>query len=189
MSGPSNKPGKGANARLVLKLLGVAVAMFGFGVFVMPPLYVTFCELTGLNQAGIEVAEQAPDTPADVNRTVKVRFDATTNSALNWDFGPMELSMEVPVGAPAEALYFAENLEANPVAGMATFNVSPPSAARYFVKVECFCFSRQVLAGGERREMPVYFFVQPDLPEDIEELTLSYTFFKNDDPDVAQLTP
>jgi cytochrome c oxidase assembly protein subunit 11 len=179
----------GANGRLVLKLVGVAVAMFGFGVFVMPPLYVTFCELTGLNQAGIERADEAPTGSTDVDRTVKVRFDATTNSALNWDFGPMALSMDVPIGAPAEALYFAKNLESDPLAGMATFNVSPPSAARYFVKVECFCFSRQVLAGGERREMPVYFFVQPDLPDDIEELTLSYTFFKNDDPDMAQLTP
>ena len=149
------------------------------------PLYDTFCEWTGLNQAGIKRAEAAPEAGV-AGRTVKIRFDATTNSALNWDFAPLERSLEVPVGAPAEALYFAENREATPIAGMATFNVSPPSAARYFVKVECFCFSRQVLAGGERREMPVYFFVQPDLPADIEELTLSYTFFKNDDPDMAQ---
>lgn len=175
----------GGSGRLVLKLLGVAVAMFGFGVFVMPPLYVTFCEITGLNQAGVGRAEAAP-AEAAADRTVKIRFDATTNSALNWDFGPMDLSMDVPVGAPAEAMYFAENRETAPVAGMATFNVSPPSAARYFVKVECFCFTRQVLEGGERREMPVYFFVQPDLPKDIEEMTLSYTFFKNDDPDLAQ---
>lgn len=176
---------RGDNGKLVLKLLGVAVAMFGFGVFAMPPLYDTFCELTGLNQAGIKIAEAAP-TAGAADRTVKIRFDATTNSALNWDFGPVERSLDVPVGAPAEAFYFAENLEDQPIAGMATFNVSPPTAARYFVKVECFCFSRQVLEGGERRDMPVYFFVQPDLPEDIEELTLSYTFFRNDEPDVAQ---
>ncbi len=180
---------RGDNGRLVLKLLGVAVAMFGFGVFVMPPLYTTFCELTGLNQAGIKRAKATPEGAsgeATAARTVKVRFDANTNSALDWDFGPLERSLEVPVGAPAEALYFAHNREDADVAGMATFNVAPPSAARYFVKVECFCFSRQVLAGGERREMPVYFFVQPDLPEDVEELTLSYTFFRNDDPELAQ---
>ena len=75
------------------------------------------------------------------------------------------------------------------IAGMATFNVSPPQAARYFVKVECFCFTRQVLAAGESREMPVYFFLQPDMPDDITELTLSYTFFKNDQQEVAQTTP
>ena len=167
------------NGRLLLKLLGVAVAMFGFGVFVMPPLYDTFCEITGLNQAGIKVVESAPTGVAQ-DRTIKSRFDDTTNSSLNWDFGPLEYSMNVPVGAPAEALYFAENQESRPIAGMATFNVSPPTAARYFVKVECFCFSRQVLEAGEYREMPVYFFVQPDIPDDIEEMTLSYTFFKND---------
>ncbi len=180
--------GDGKNRKLVLQLLGVAVAMFGFGVFVMPPLYVTFCEITGLNEAGIRRAEAAPvNTVGD--RTVKIRFDANTNSALNWDFEPVARSLEIPVGEPAEAFYVAENLEGAEVAGMATFNVSPPVAARYFVKVECFCFSRQVLAGGERREMPVYFFVQPDLPDDIGEMTLSYTFFKNEDPSVAQATP
>jgi len=179
----------GAHGKLVLKLLGVAVAMFGFGVFAMPPLYDTFCEITGLNQAGIRRSETAPDAAAAGDRTIKIRFDATTNSALNWDFGPVEHSLDVPIGAPAEAFYYAENRESEPLAGMATFNVAPPTAARYFVKVECFCFTRQVLAGGERREMPVYFFIQPDLPEDIGELTLSYTFFKNEDPDVAQVAP
>ena len=178
----------GKNGKLVAKLLGVAVAMFGFGVFVMPPLYETFCEITGLNQGGIKIVDAAPEGAAQ-DRTIKIRFDATTNSGLKWDFGPVEYSMDVPVGAPAEALYFAENQEDRPVAGMATFNVSPPTAARYFVKVECFCFSRQVLEGGEYREMPVYFFVQPDIPEDIEEMTLSYTFFKNDNQPEASTAP
>lgn len=176
------------SGKLVLKLLGVAVAMFAFGILVMPPLYVTFCEFTGLNQAGVKTAEAAPVAAAQ-DRTIKIRFDATTNSSLNWDFGPIAQTMDVPVGAPAEALYFAENLSDDQIGGMATFNVSPPTAARYFVKVECFCFSRQVLEGGERREMPVYFFIQPDLPEDITELTLSYTFFNNDDPKAAQSAP
>mgnify|MGYP001096078388 CR=1 FL=1 len=181
--------GHNSNGKLVVKLLGVAVGMFVFGVFLMPPLYVTFCELTGLNQAGVKTAAQAPSGEAAESRTVKILFDATTNSSLNWAFGPLERTMEVTVGAPSEAFYFAENRETESVGGMATFNVAPATAARYFVKVECFCFSRQVLAGGERREMPVYFFIQPDLPEDITELTLSYTFFNNDDPGVAQITP
>ncbi len=187
MSEPPNERTPNTH-RLVLKLLGVAVAMFGFGVFAMPPLYDTFCEITGLGEAGIRTAEAAPVSVGS-GRTVKIRFDATTNSALDWNFGPVERSLEVPVGTPSEAFYFAENNEDVPVAGMATFNVSPPTAARYFVKVECFCFTRQVLAGGERREMPVYFFVQPDLPAEIEELTLSYTFFKNEDPGLAQTAP
>lgn len=180
--------GQDKNSKLLIKLLGLSVAMFGFGVFVMPPLYDTFCEITGLNQAGIRVSDAGPDGEVQ-DRTVKILFDASTNSALNWDFGPVDRTMEVQVGAPAEALYFAQNHEDVESAGMATFNVAPAVAALYFVKVECFCFSRQVLAGGERREMPVYFFIQPDIPDDITELTLSYTFFKNEDPKVAQSTP
>ncbi|MEM1412503.1 MAG: cytochrome c oxidase assembly protein [Pseudomonadota bacterium] len=184
-NGSAGEARRSENGRLAAKLLTVSVAMFGFGVFVMPPLYETFCEITGLNQGGITIADAAPEQ-IDADRSIKVRFDATTNSALNWDFDPVELALDIPVGAPAEAFYVAENLEDSAVVGMATFNVSPPSAARYFVKVECFCFSQQVLESGERREMPVYFFVQPDLPADIQEMTLSYTFFKHENQDVAQ---
>jgi cytochrome c oxidase assembly protein subunit 11 len=168
-----------SNSKLVTRLVGVAVGMFAFGVFAMPPLYDKFCEITGIGQAGIQVVDAAPMTGTS-RRTVKIRFDATTNSALNWDFRPMEKSLQVTLGEPAVASYFAGNLDSQTVAGRAVFNVSPPTAARYFVKTECFCFTRQELAGKEQREMPVYFFVQEDLPEDIEELTLSYTFFKQE---------
>jgi cytochrome c oxidase assembly protein subunit 11 len=181
-----------SNRTVVFRLLAVAVAMFGFGLFVMPPLYQTFCEFTGIGQAGVRIAASDSDSvtgTAVPGRTVEVRFDATTNSALNWEFRPLQKTMEVNVGKPSEALYFAANRDPEAVAGMATFNVSPPQAARYFTKVECFCFSRQVLEGGEGREMPVYFVLQPDMPEDIHELTLSYTFFKNEDPGLAQATP
>jgi cytochrome c oxidase assembly protein subunit 11 len=181
-----------SNRAVVLRLLGVAIAMFGFGLFAMPPLYQTFCEFTGIGQAGVRIADGDTASLKEhtrPGRQVKIRFDATTNSTLNWDFRPMQKTMEVSVGVPSEALYFAANRDAVPVAGMATFNVSPPQAARYFTKVECFCFSRQVLEGGESREMPVYFLLQPDIPEDISELTLSYTFFKNEDPGLALTTP
>lgn len=170
-----------SNSGLAIKLVVVAVAMFAFGVFAMPPLYQTFCEITGIGEYGIKTAEAAPLPSADASpRTVKVRFDATTNSALNWDFRPVEKSMQVTLGEPTQALYFAGNREAGAIAGRATFNVSPPTAARYFVKTECFCFTRQELAGHEEKEMPVYFFLQEDLPEEITELTLSYTFFRQE---------
>ncbi len=178
---------KRGHGRLVGKLLVVAVAMFGFGVFAMPPLYDTFCEITGLGQAGIKTAGEVEESAAP--RQVKVRFDANTNSKLDWEFRPVQSSMMVTTGEATTALYFAGNPSERDSAGMATFNVSPPKAARYFVKTECFCFTRQELAAGEEREMPVYFFLQPDLPEDIEELTLSYTFFRNEDDDVAQNAP
>lgn len=170
-----------ANTRLTVKLLGVAVAMFAFGVFAMPPLYEKFCEITGIGQAGVKIAEAAPG-PAQGARTVKVRFDATANSALPWSFAPEQRQLEVTLGEASTAHYLAANLEDHAVAGRAVFNVSPPEAARYFVKTECFCFSRQELAAGEERRMPVYFFISDDLPAGVEELTLAYTFFRLDEP-------
>lgn len=169
--------GKG-NARLVRRLLLVAAGMFIFGVFAMPPLYERFCELTGIGQAGVRVGTAAPQAVHGA-RTVKVLFDATTNSALPWKFEPAQRSMEVKVGESLEAGYTVVNLEDTPITGRAVYNVSPPDAARYFVKTECFCFSRQELAAGERRDMPVRFYLDPDLPADIAEITLSYTFFLN----------
>ena len=117
---------------------------------------------------------------------MKVRFDATTNSALNWDFKPVAGSMDVVLGEASEARYWAANLDDQAIIGQAVFNVTPPEAARYFAKTECFCFTEQELAAGEGREMPVYFYIEEDLPDDIRELTLAYTFFKlKDAPEVA----
>jgi len=172
----SNNP----NARLTVKLLGVAIAMFAFGVFAMPPLYDKFCEVTGIGQAGIQIAAAAPAVEVS-GRRVKVRFDATTNSALKWAFEPVERDMEVTLGEASTAQFTARNLTSHALAGRAVFNVSPPEAARHFVKTQCFCFSRQELQAGEERRMPVYFYVSEDLPEDVTELTLSYTFFKYQD--------
>lgn len=177
------------HGKLVFRLLFVAAGMFAFGVFAMPPLYKKFCEITGIGQAGVRIEAVAP-TSSHSQRTVKVRFDATTNSALKWTFKPVQPSMEVTLGQASQAQYFAANHASSTVSGRAVFNVSPPEAARYFVKTECFCFTRQELAAGQGREMPVYFYISEDLPEDIGELTLSYTFFKMDnEPEVAQATP
>ena len=168
----------GNTGRLVRKLLLVAVGMFAFGVFAMPPLYDRFCELTGIGQAGVRVSSAAPKA-TDSQRTVKILFDATTNSALPWKFQPAQRSMEVKLGETLEAGYTVENLVDEPIAGRAVYNVTPPEAARYFVKTECFCFSRQQLAAGERQELPVRFYLDPDMPADVAEITLSYTFFLN----------
>lgn len=169
-----------ANIRLMVKLLGLAGGMFVFGVFAMPPLYDKFCEITGVGQAGVKIAAVAPASAA-TDRSIKVRLDATTNSLLNWTFEPVERDVQVTVGEASTAWYLAVNLEDRAVAGRAVFNVSPPEAARYFVKTECFCFTRQELQAGEEREMPVYFYIKEDLPPDVEELTLAYTFFKLDE--------
>jgi len=174
---------------LVAKLLAVAVAMFAFGVFAMPPLYDTFCEITGIGQAGVRIEDVAPGAVRD-HRTVKVRFDATTNSSLDWAFRPVQPSMAVTLGEASEARYWAANEADDTIIGQAVFNVTPPEAARYFVKTECFCFTEQALAAGEGREMPVWFYVDEDLPEDIQEITLAYTFFKlKDVPGLAHAAP
>ena len=167
----------------MLKLLFVSAGMFVFGVFAMPPLYDKFCEITGIGQAGIRVSEAAPPTidsaqkPGD--RMVKLFLDATTNSALPWDFKPLERSIEVTLGKASTAVYKVSSLADKTTTGQAVYNVTPPEAARYFVKTECFCFSRQQLDASESRDMPVRFYIEQDLPEDIREITLSYTFFLN----------
>lgn len=174
------------NKRLIGKLVVVTVAMFVFGVFGMPPLYERFCEITGIGQAGVRIAEAAPAMTSDSDRAVRIRFDATTNSELPWLFEPVVGAMDVQVGMPSEASYRVENLRDQRVYGRAVYNVSPPEAGLYFVKTECFCFTSQALAAGERKDMPVRFYIDPDLPEAIEEVTLSYTFFLDENaPEVA----
>lgn len=167
------------NRRLVRKLVLLAVGMFGFG-FAMWPLYNVFCDLTGLGGRGVQVVEQAGDLEKS-DRQVRIIFDATVNSSLPWVFQAKERSAVVTLGEMSEALYLAMNPDGEATAGRAIYNVTPPEASLYFVKTECFCFTEQVLQARESREMPVYYFIQPDLPEHIKEITLSYTFFRDDD--------
>ncbi len=173
-----------ANQKLVFKLLLVSVSMFAFGVFAMPPLYDKFCEITGFGQAGVRVAYTVP-AGMQSNRTVKLSFDATANSALPWEFAPLESSIEVKLGQLSQASYAVKSLVKTATTGRAVYNVTPPAAARYFVKTEFFCFSIQVLEALESKEMPVRFYIEPGLPEDIKEITLSYTFFLNTDAGTA----
>lgn len=168
-----------SHKKLVRRLVLLAVGMFGFG-FAMWPLYNVFCDLTGLGGRGVKIVETAGDLEKS-DRQVKVRFDASVNSGLPWKFQPVEKSAMVSLGEMTEAWYLAMNPADRVIAGQAIYNVTPPEASLYFVKTECFCFTRQVLQANETREMPVYYFIQPDLPEHIKEITLSYTFFRNED--------
>jgi cytochrome c oxidase assembly protein subunit 11 len=174
-----------SHARLVRRLVLVAVGMFGFG-FAMWPLYGVFCDLTGLGGRGVKVAENAGNVQKS-DRQVRVRFDATVNSALPWQFEAIEKSAKVTLGEMTEALYLAMNPNDEPMVGRAIYNVTPPEASLYFVKTECFCFTEQVLQANESREMPVYYFIQPDLPEHIKEITLSYTFYRDENADALAL--
>ena len=168
-----------ANSVGVLKLAGVSLAAFGFA-FSLVPLYRIACEkVFGVRlEQGPASASATAVTPKE--RWVTVQFDGGVNSKLPWQFAPEQPSMRVQVGRQYEAKYSARNTSDRAIVGNAVPSVAPAKASGYFSKTECFCFTAQTLAAGESREMPVRFIVDPDLPEDVRTLTLSYTFFKND---------
>lgn len=174
---------------VALSLAGLVAMMVGLS-FAAVPLYRMFCQVTGYGGT-TQVAEAAPAEALD--RTITIRFDANVDKALPWNFAPDVRTMDVRIGESALTFFRAQNDTDKPVTGTAGFNVAPASAGKYFAKVECFCFQEQTLAAGQSIEMPVTFFVDPRIVEDestknIEEITLSYTFYRNDDPsDVASV--
>jgi len=164
------------NRKTTRRLVLVAVGMFGFG-FALWPLYNVFCQVTGLGGRAIQVAENNQAAVAS-DRQVTIRFDATVNSSLPWVFQARQKVNTFNLGVPSKALYLAMNPDKVAITGQATYNVTPPEASLYFVKTECFCFTEQTLQANESREMPVYFYIKPDLPEYIKDITLSYTFYR-----------
>ena len=165
----------GSNARLVKRLLLAVTAMFGFG-FAMVPLYDVFCDLTGLNgKVGGRV--EAVQLEADLDRTVMVEFVANLNQTMPWEFRPEVSRMEVHPGKVYRTSFYAQNRTDRLMVGQAIPSVTPGAAAQHFKKTECFCFTEQQFAAGEGRDMPVMFMVDPGLPDDVEVVTLSYTFF------------
>lgn len=165
-----------ATRRLATRLLGVVVGMFVFAVWVMPPLYDVFCEVTGLN--GKTGDRYQPVAAAvDTSRRVTVQFLATNNEGMPWAFQPQLPSIEVHPGEEMEIRYLARNPTVNPMVGQAIPSVVPFKAAAYFHKTECFCFNQQVLGGGEEAELPLRFIVDQDIPAQVKTITLSYTLF------------
>ncbi len=161
----------------VLKLVMIPVFMFGFG-FALVPLYDVFCEVTGLNgKTGRVEASEINQRQVDTSRTVKVKFIANTGNGLPWRFEPVVTDMEIYPGEIYEAMYRVTSRTDKPTVGQAVPSVSPVLASIHFNKTECFCFVNQELAPGETRDMPIRFVINHDLPEDIVEVTLSYTFF------------
>lgn len=154
----------------------VTLAMFGFG-FALVPLYDVFCEITGLNGKTGRVEAAALDGQADLSRTVTVEFVTSVNGTLQWEFAPDVTRMEIHPGQLYEANFTARNISTVATAGQAVPSVAPNTAAAYFNKTECFCFSRQEFGAGESRSMPVRFIVDRNLPQQVRTITLSYTFF------------
>ncbi|MEO1596711.1 MAG: cytochrome c oxidase assembly protein [Pseudomonadota bacterium] len=159
---------------LPLKLVAMTAAMFGFA-FSLIPLYDAFCELTGFggrtNTAPVALVE------TDTGRTVTIQFTTTVNQLAPYDFAPAVNSMEVEVGKIYDATFVASNLTQAARVGQAIPSVVPNRAGEFFRKTECFCFNNQPFEGGETKEMPLVFMVDRGLPEYIDTITLSYTFF------------
>jgi len=177
----SGQPSAAQRNRGVLKAAAIACgAAFLFG-FAMVPLYRIACE----HVFGIKLAEGGTSKEAaaafaeDTSRTINVQFVANVNSKLPWAFQPEAPSIEVHPGKLTEVWFDATNHAEEAIVGNAVPSVAPNTASLYFNKTECFCFTEQLLAAGESRRMPVRFIVDPRLPKDVTQLTLSYTFYEN----------
>lgn len=166
------------DATVALTCAGIVFGMVGMA-YAAVPLYKIFCQVTGF--AGTtQRADQAPATVLD--RTVIVAFDATVARELGWDFKPELQAVEVKLGESKLAFFKAHNRTDHEITGTASFNVTPEWVGRYFNKIECFCFTEQTLAAGETAQMPVTFFVDPEIVKDkmmptLRTITLSYTFY------------
>jgi cytochrome c oxidase assembly protein subunit 11 len=174
-------------SRTLKKIVLVSAGSFVFA-FSLVPLYNAACEkVFGIKlEQGAAGAAQVAGVKADDKRTVRVQFDGTVNSKLAWDFKPQKSWMDVHPGRQYEALFVARNRSGEDIVGNAAPSIAPNQASGYFSKTECFCFTEQRLAAGEQRLMPVRFIVNPDLPGDVGTITLSYTFYRNDEA-TAQL--
>jgi cytochrome c oxidase assembly protein subunit 11 len=180
MSGvATNQSPKLQRNRVAFKLLFIALLMFGFG-YALVPLYDVFCRVTGFGGKTDVISEQAAQQQAVVDRDVYVTFTAHSNTQLPWQFKPITKALDVKLGEVNEALFYVKNESNQPIVGMATFNVTPARAGFHFKKTECFCFTQQPLQPGEEKEMLVRFMLDPELDQDVNELTLSYTFFNNE---------
>lgn len=168
------------NQRLLWRLALVVVAMFLFAVFVMPPLYDVFCEITGLNGKGSNKAAVA-SVHTEVSRTVNVEFLVKTDGALPWEFRRGVPAVRVHPGEITKTVFFVKNRDQHAIIGRAIPSISPAEAAQYLKKTECFCFSEQRLGGGEEKSMPMIFYIDPALPKHITTITLSYTFYNQSD--------
>ena len=162
---------------LVRKLAVVVVAMFGFG-YLMVPIYNVLCDITGLNgKTGVVNASEVSVDAVDRSRTITVEFVANLNVGAQWDFKPAVARMSVHPGELNTTNFVAKNLLAEQVVGQAVPSVAPREASLYFNKTECFCFSQQQFAAREARQMPLTFVIDPKIPDTVDTVTLSYTFF------------
>ncbi len=161
----------------IAKLLGLAMAMFVFAIWVMPPLYNLFCEVAGLNGKTKGQYSAAVPAEVDTSRSVTVQFVAMNNEEMPWAFKPKEFSLVVHPGEAAVTHFIAANPTAQIMVGQAVPSMVPSNATDYFHKTECFCFNKQVLGPGEEAELGLQFIVDQELPKGVSTITLSYSLF------------
>jgi len=181
-----------ANRKTVKRLLLVATGMFLFGFVVMPPFYSLLCDTFGINgrfldiESGEYVSAEGRLKGAklaarkDLSRTVTVQFFTSLNQNLQWEFKPLTRQLEVHPGEIKTVKFFARNNTGRRIVAQAVPSVAPGQAVKYFTKMECFCFNQQTFETDEAKEMPLQFVVDPDLPKNINTITLAYTFFDTD---------
>ncbi|MGC1496339.1 MAG: cytochrome c oxidase assembly protein [Sulfitobacter sp.] len=170
--------------KTVMQTVSLVVVMGGLA-WASVPFYDWFCRVTGFGGTPGQV-DVASDEVLD--QTIKVRFDGSINAGLAWEFKPVVREMEIRIGETGLAFYEAYNPTSRPIAGQASYNVTPYTAGAFFEKIDCFCFTEQVLAPGERVQMPVSFYVDPEIVKDrdgkfVHTITLSYTFYQIDLPE------
>jgi len=165
------------NRTMLTKLVVVAAIMFGFG-YALVPVYRQLCEALGINLLTQKDGTVAPpvNTQVDLTRTITVELDG--NAQGPWRFRPTARHVQVHPGEMTTVVYEVVNTQARTVKAQAIPSYAPQAAAQYFKKVECFCFKEQVLKPNEARQMPVVFFIDPKLPREVKDITLSYTFFE-----------
>ena len=174
--------------RTLFQTIGLVVVMGGLA-WASVPFYDWFCRVTGFS--GV-TAVASGDSEIILDKTIKIRFDASLERDMPWDFKPVQREMTLRIGETGLAFYEAYNPTDRPVAGSASYNVAPFDAGGFFAKIDCFCFEEQILMPGERVQMPVSFYVDPEIVDDMEgkyihTITLSYTFYEIDLPEQQAL--
>lgn len=170
----TNRPNHG---RTALKLCALVVGMFGFG-FALVPLYDVLCDITGLGgRTGGQYTYDPADMQRDSSRLVKVNFITNTNGGMPWKFWSESGGVRIHPGEVKQVNFYVTNPTDRRMVGQAVPSVVPPKAAEFFHKTECFCFDSQALEPGETMEMPMRFIVDPNLPDDVQSISLSYALF------------
>ena len=173
-----------ANKRVVLSLVAIVAFMGAMGIAAVP-FYNWFCSVTGYG--GTTAVASAGQASEILDQTMAIRFDASKERDMPWTFKPVQREMEIRIGEVGLAFYEAHNPTDRVIAGTASYNVTPHTAGEYFTKIDCFCFTEQILQPGETVQMPVTFYVDPEIVNDrdgkfVKSITLSYTFYETDLP-------